>query len=417
MLKLKRAGKGDAVRIFRFMPRMLLILPAVLMAFGCGEKKPKQPVLKVSFSLTESEWDVFRKKVIPPFEEKHGCKIEAVQIDAADLPKLLLLGKRAGESKVDLFAQDNMELAVLVKNGLVEDMSDLVRQYRNVVYPSLLEIGRFADAYYFIPFRTNVQIFYYNKAVFDRYGLSPPRSWDEWLKIAEFFYEKEKVGRILITGVGGNPTVTQMYEYIVAAGGDPFVFNDGGTKKTFLFFQRLWKAASPDSRKAKWDTSNDYFARDSVYLMQNWTFGYKIITEQYGKQDVEVYHGFPGPVREAHVIGGDVFGIPAGSQNKVLALNFIEYMLSRDVQAVFVKDLAWPSVRSDAYNDASSGPAFKAIQDALHYGVFRKNVPYWSEYQKLFEEAFLRIVVNGESIDILESLQTRMKHITQKHPS
>jgi trehalose transport system substrate-binding protein len=206
-----------------------------------------------------------------------------------------------------------------------------------------------------------------------------------------------------------------MYEFIVAAGGDPFVFNHDGTKQTFRFFQQLWRVTSPDSRRAKWDTSNDYFARDAVYLMQNWTFGYKIITEKYGKKDVGVYHGFPGPVREAHVIGGDVFGIPEGSKNKALALKFIEYMLSREVQTALVNDLAWPAVRPDAYDTASVSPVFTAIHGALRYGIFRKNVPYWSEYQKLFEEAFLRIVVQGEPIDLLEKFQVRMRVIMQAY--
>ncbi len=144
--------------------------------------------------------------------------------------------------------------------------------------------------------------------------------------------------------------------------------------------------------------------------MQNWPFGWKIITEEYGKTGVAVYHGFPGPEREAHVIGGDAFGIPAGAKNRDLALKFVEYMLSAEAQKLFVKELGWPSVREDAYAEAES-PAFQAVREAMQHGVFRKNVPYWAEYQKLFEEAFLRVVVEGETLALLDEFHDRMQKI------
>ncbi|MBN1383160.1 MAG: extracellular solute-binding protein [Deltaproteobacteria bacterium] len=399
---------------WRFLAGLLIPILIFTLPGACMETKPQQKVLRVSFSLTEAEWEIFRQKIFPPFENRNHCRIEAVQIEAANLPKLLEVGKISGKSQIDLFAQDNMELALLVKKRLVEDLSEYADHHGKQIYPSLLDIGRFAGKLLFIPFRPNVQIFYYNKAKFEEYGLMPPQSWDEWLHCATVFLNREKVGRILIKGFGGNPTVTQIYEYIVSAGGDPFAFNDDGSKRTFLFFRKLWKAASPDSKKAKWDTSNDYFARDSVYLMQNWPFGYKIITEKYGKKDVGVYHGFPGPRKEAHVVGGDVFGIPVGSKNRDLALQFIQYMLSKEVQGIFVKDLSWPSARPDAY-EMSSSPAFQAIREAFQYGVFRKNVPYWAEYQKLFEEAFVRIVIKGEDPALLDQFHDRMEKIKARY--
>lgn len=393
---------------------ILAVLVMLISVTSCTVDKPQQPILKVSFSLTESEWDIFRQKIFPEFETRYRCKIEAAQIDAADLPKLLEVGKISGEGRLDLFAQDNMELALLVKKELVEDLSEYIESYGKEIYPSLLAVGRFNGKLFFIPFRPNVQIFYYNKVKFAQYGLSPPRSWDEWLHCAMVFYNKERVGRVLIKGFGGSPTVTQMYEYIISAGGDPFAFNDDGSKKTFLFFQKLWRIASPDSKKAKWDTSNDYFAQNSVYLMQNWPFGYKIIAQKYGKKDVGVYHGFPGPKKEAHVVGGDVFGIPRGSKNRELALQFIRYMLTKEVQTVFIKELSWPAVRPDVYT-VSKSPEFKAIEDAFRCGIFRKNVPYWGEYQKLFEEVFIRIVIRGESLALLDQFHDRMETIKGRY--
>jgi trehalose transport system substrate-binding protein len=375
-----------------------------------AEAPPETPTLRVSFSLAEPEWNLFRERIFPQFEQANHCKVESVQVAAAELPKLLMSGKLSGRMPIDLFAQDNMALAVLVKEGLVEDLSPVESALPAALYPSMLQAGRFGETLYFIPFRPNVQIFYYNEAKFKEAGLEPPSSWEDWLAVGKAFKEKEGIGRILMKGFGGGPSVTQMYEFIVSAGGDPFAFNDEGSKRTFAFFQELWKVASPDSRRAKWDTSNDYLAQGSVYLMQNWPFGWNVITKDYGKTGIAVYHGFPGPEREAHVIGGDVFGIPAGAKDRDLAMKFIDYMLTAEVQKLLVTELGWPSVREDAYVETDS-PALQAVREAMKYGVFRGNVPYWAEYQKLFEEAFLRVVMNGEDLSVLDEFNRRMKDI------
>ena len=258
----------------------MLFVSVIIISFCSFSAWGKKNELKVSFSLGESEWEVFRKKIIPEFEKRNNCKIKSFQVDAGDLPKLLRAGKMAKKSSLDLFAQDNMQLSVLVKQKLVEDISSIEERIPKEVYPAMINAGRFGGKLLFIPFRPNVQIFYYNSAKFAEYGLKAPQSWNDWLSVAQSFHEKDGIGRILIKGFGGAVTVTQMYEYVVAAGGDPFSFNDNGCIETFNFFQKLWKYASPDSKKAKWDTSNDYLARDSVYIMQNWPFGYKIMVEK-----------------------------------------------------------------------------------------------------------------------------------------
>jgi len=98
-----------------------------------------------------------------------------------------------------------------------------------------MAVGVSGGVRYFLPFRPNVQIAYYNAEKFTQYSLQPPRTWSELLAVARTFYEKEQIGRVLFTGAGGAPTTTQLYEWIVAAGGDPFDFAHPGTVDTFVF--------------------------------------------------------------------------------------------------------------------------------------------------------------------------------------
>lgn len=380
---------------------LVLVICLVLSSLGCIGQQEEEKVLSISMSLTEEEWKVMREQIFPQFEEEHNCTIEAYEVAAGDLPRKLESMVEAGTMEIDVFGQDNMQLAILVEKGLVEDLSAYETRIPDQVIDALIDAGRFEGKLYFMPYRPNVQITYYNEAKFNEYGLSPPTDWDELMSVAQTFKETEGVGRVLIKAAGGAPTTAQMYEWIVSAGGDPLEFNDEGCIRTFTFLQQLWPYLSPDSKTAKWDTTNTFIAQESAYLGQNWPFGVPIIVKDYGKTEVKTYHGFSGPVKEAHVIGGEVLGIPKGSPNKDLALDFIEYMQSKEVQEILASQLAWPSIRTDATGKVEDWlkPYYQSILDAMEYGVFRANVPYWTEFDKLFNDAFEEIVINGEPVE------------------
>ncbi len=377
-----------------------------------------KPTLRVTFSLTESEWRVMRQEILSPFEKKCQCQVEAIQVSQEHLPKLLEALRIGGKMNIDVFGQDNMQLAILVKKGLVQDLSAEEKEIPKEVFPALIEAGRFHGRLYFMPYRPNIQIVYYNQDKFEAYGLDPPRTWNELYAVAKTFYDREGIGRVLIKAAGGTPTTTQMYEFIASAGGNPLSFNDPGTVNTFSFIQSLWKYVSPDSRKAKYDTSNDYLAREACYLMQNWPFGYRLLIKDYGKTNIAVYGGFSGPVRRAHVIGGEVLGLPVGSPNRTLALAFVRYMQTKVVQEKLATHLGWPSIRSDAYGQVPDWmePQFEAVGEALQYGILRENVPYWTEFNKLFSEAFVRIVIkSAPAKPTLDEYHEKMESIKEKY--
>ena len=381
-------------------------------------ESPGKQTLRVTFSLAESEWRVVRTEILKPFEQNFQCTVEAVEVSQEDLPKLLEALSLGGRMNIDVFGLDNMQLAILLKKGLVQDLSSNEKMIPDQVVPALIEAGRFEGKLYFMPYRPNVQIVYYLTPRFKQYGLAPPRTWDELYDVAKTFYEKEGVGRVLIKGVGGIPTTTQMYEFIASAGGNPLTFSDQGNIDTFTFVQKLWKYVAPDSRKAKYDTSNDYLAREACYMMQNWPFGYRLLVKEYGKTDVMVYGGFAGPVRRAHVIGGEVLAIPVGAPNRDLALTFVRYLQSKEVQQKLVTNLGWPSIRTDAYGQVPDWmkPQFEAVKEALQYGIFRANVPYWTEFNKLFNEAFIRVIVNDASVrSTLDEYHQKMEIVKNRY--
>jgi trehalose transport system substrate-binding protein len=382
----------------------------VLVGLAAPDPAARAATLTLTMRLADAEWQVIRQDVLPPFEQECGCRVRAIDVPPESLTQRLKAMRAAGRMEIDLFAQDNMRLQELVDAGLVQTLSPAEAKMDPAILPALAAEGVLDGRRYFLPFRPNVQITYFNAKKFDADGLAPPRTWDALLAVGRTFKAKEGIGRVLFQGVGGAPTVTQLYEWIASAGGDPFDFADPGTVATFRFLHTLAPLLSPDSRRAKWDTTNDALAQESAYIAQNWPFGARLLHD-YGKTGIRTYSGWAGPAREAHVIGGDVLGIPVGAPHKDLALRLIGYLQSRAVQEVLAARLGWPTIRANATGAVAAWlkPSVEAVQEAMRHGIFRKNVPYWAGYERIASEAVERILWRAQGVsEVLPPLAARL---------
>jgi trehalose transport system substrate-binding protein len=387
-----------------------VVLLGTLPAYGRTE-------VSVMMGLGEAEWRVMREQVFPPFEQQHGVKIRSIQAEAPDAAKKLVALHRAERMGVDLVTQDVLWLAPLVSAGVMEDLSALRDTIPDTVMPHLVEVGTFDGALYFMPYRPNVQIAYYHAEKFAAYGLHPPQTWDELLAVARTFRQAEGIGRILVQGTLDQSTTSQVIEFIWAAGGDPLLLNDPGSVQAFTFLQQLAPYLAPETRRANWNTTNTFLATEAVYLARNWPFGVQLLVKAAGKTAIKAYHGWRGPVRQAHVLGGEVIGIPKGAPQRELGLELMRYLMSKPVQELLVSQLGWPSFRGDAYGtvEAWQAPYFAAVQEALTYAQPRPRVAYWAQLDRALTGAFRDIVYDGKPVQAtLERYHQQLQQARQR---
>ncbi|HEY60970.1 MAG TPA: extracellular solute-binding protein [Anaerolineae bacterium] len=349
------------------------------------------------------------------FGEQTGTKVNVQFMQATDMQALLQSQIEADNIYVDVMAQDNLRMEPFVRLSLIEDLTDLESEIDPEVFDGLIEGGKFDGHLYFVPYRTNVQLTYYRTDILDELGLEPPTTWDEWRAACEAFLERDGEPRCIFKAAFDPTAVnpTQMWEWIVSAGGDPLVLNDVGTVEAYTFLQGLQKDGllHPDSAIAKWDTSNEIFARGDAYLMQNWPFGIGVIRDL-GLTDFVAYHGFSGPVREAHVVGGEVLAITNGTPRKEAAWEFVKFLESREAQEILASENGWPNVRGDALGKIPEVrlDEFGAINDALEFGILRPNISYMEDLLGIMIEAYDRIVNDGEDAQtVLDELHVNLE--------
>ena len=386
----------------------LALIGAAALSAACAPQQAKNEdgsaatgkALTFYTAVSQAEWKVLRQDVFPAFEKKHGISVRGIDVSSGEMARKLDSLRQGGRMDVDVIGQDNMSLATLVQMGLMEDLSAYQPRVPKETIPALLDVGRFGGKLFFLPYRPNVEITFYNERYMKKQGLNPPSNWDELYHVSKTLHEREGVGRVAIKADGADGTTVHLFDFINQAGGDPMTLNDPGSVTAFTYLRKLWPHLSPESRRADFNTMNQFLATESVYLGQNWPFGIEVIVNQGEKTDVKAYHGWRGPVREAHTLGGEVFGIPKGAPNKALALEFISYMHSHEVQSKLVEKLAWPSMRTDAYAEvpAWQKPYFEAVKEALVHAVARPNVPYWEDFDKAINNAFREIVAEDKDV-------------------
>jgi len=347
------------------------------------------------------------QEIVKLFEDQTGAKVNIVNsIDATTLPQKLQVEVSSGKHTIHLFGQDNLALATLVDKGLVEDLSDV--QLPSGIIPALVP-PKFDGKQYFLPYRTNVRVTYVNKDRFSAAGVSPPQTTDEYKTVAEKLKDAnggQGAVTLSLATQGGDkgPLGVTISEWVVSYGGDPVILNDQGSIQAFQFLQGMWNEGdfAKESKQARYDTEVNYLRGETSWFATNWPFTTPALADAGILSKFDVYPGWAGPARAAHVIGGEVLGMPNGitGKQKEAALAFAQFLMGQQAQTILVAKNAWVSVREDSNTQvpAEQKQTFGAATAALKNGFFRPNVLYWNDVQDAMADAVNRILYQGQDV-------------------
>ena len=382
--------------------------------FSISVSDQERPAIEALLSRFQTETKAtVDLQAVGRFRSQAGVRVdlEPAQSATALLERLRADARRSAPS-VQLFAQDNLALRALADEGLVEDLSEVAVPHE--VSPSMLP-PKFAGKQYFLPFRPNVRLTYVNRRLLDQVGLAPPATVQELKQVAERLTAMTGRPQVTLSLAQGDPAAVTISEWIVSFGGDPLVLNDDGSRRAFQFLQDLWKEGvlARESLFGKFDTEVVNLASGAAAMAQNWSVTSAELAEQGALDRFVVYPGWSGPARAAHVVGGDVLGIPKGvtGTRKEAALALARFLMSKEAQEYLAQKNAWPSIRDDAYAlvPTEQQRTFAAIQAALKDGWFRPSVAYWPEVTDAMNEAVDRILLRYQPVDdVLDQLHAKV---------
>lgn len=304
-----------------------------------------------------------------------------------------------------------------VDRGLFADVSDIwadnnmYEDFASVI-PAMSVDGK----QYGVPFSYYQWGIYYNKDVFDRYGLSEPKTWDEFMAINATLKENGvapiTIGtRFLWTAAGWfdylNMRVNGLDYHIDLMDGK-IAYTDDGVREVFKYWGELVNNGYFIDNHAAytWQEAQPFLfnGQAAMYLMGNF------LTPNFPDDVNFGFFQFPqinpeiGMYEDAPL---DTIHIPSGARNKAEARLFMEFVARADNQAMLnqrLNQLA-PNSRADVAGDEflQAGARMLAAADGTAQFYDRDTLP---EMASVGMQGFQEFMVNPNRLDtILDRLE------------
>ena len=362
------------------MRRRFLALAAILLAGAAFAQQPKSIDV---WAIIQNSTDQTLPNMVKEFNAAHSdMHANLTQYQNDPYKQKLVVAMGADQGPDVFFGWGGGTLKEYVDAGKVYDLTSALNadpQWKARYPASVLAGATFDGKIYAVPIN-NVQpvFFYYNKQLFDRYGVSVPQTWDDLLAAVKTFKDAG-VAPIALGGASKWPDL-MWEEYLVDRVGGPGAFNaaangEAGAWKADAFikantmiqdlvkaggFQNGFESTTQDSNAP---AALLYTGRAAMELMGSWEYG-------------TIANAAPDFVKNGHL---GVFAFPAvqaGSGDpKDIAGNLANYYSvtafakNKDVAVQFLKDEALSDSQVIAQLKVGQVPAAAGISDLIdQYG-------------------------------------------------
>lgn len=133
--------------------------------------------------------NVLWEQLIPQWEEKTGNKIEFINVPREEFDAFLK-SRIAAESQIDLIMYDPQFHLDYYKRDIP---ADITNAFSDSKYPNIredrfkqgaLDFKRMAGKIYYIPINLMMTVYYYNKDIYEKYGIEVPKTIEDEEQIA-----------------------------------------------------------------------------------------------------------------------------------------------------------------------------------------------------------------------------------------
>ena len=307
---------------------------------------------------------------------RYDIEVEFLPTDASQQREQLVRRLGAEDDTIDLMGMDVIWTGEFANAGWVAPVPPEVEQRvtRNV-FQSVLDTATFEDRLYGIPIWSNTQLLWYRKDRVD----SPPETWDEMLDRAEELGPSE--GRVQVQANRYEGLVVWASMMIESAGTDILAgpeeveLEQEPTERALAVMGRLSNssAAAVNITTSTEDTARLGFEDGSSAFMINYPFVYASaksnapdVFEQMGAAKLpQVVDG----EESRPPIGGFNIGVSEFSDNKDLAFEAAQCLVSEENQLEVVTLEGLPPVREDLFGEQPVRDAYPGFADVIRESI------------------------------------------------
>ena len=384
----------------------------------------------------------------PAFEKITGAKVVFDAFGYDQTHEKQVLEGTSQSSQYDIIVLDSPWVGEFYSGDFVENLTPYIEKTKPEVIewddfvPAFQEVAKWEDQIIGVPFGAYFMMMHYRKDLFEKAGLKPPVTIDDYKAAAKHFTNNPDFPGVYGTALNnarGAPIGQSFFEWIYNFGGRPFAnmtpghedvygdmtpkFNAPEATEVFQFFKDMLAYQPPGAESIAWEERAATFTTGKTAMITAWsarTPGFfdptkSQIADKIGTTVFPHKEGIDG----TPPLGGWVMGINKHSNQKDLAWDYIKWFTSKDVHRQFVL-LGGPPSRMSSINDPEileKQPWVATIGETVKH-VFadcRPRIPESFEIIDTVGFQFSRAIQNQASVaEALGTLQTTLADLMVK---
>ncbi len=408
---------------------------------SCTEKsnqrseKPEQITLKVNVDAVGKMFQI-NSALAEEFEAQTGIKVELVAgpADATERLTQYLNFMGAKSEEFDILQVD------VIWPGLLEphllDLSGKVEASEH--FDALIDNNTVNGKLVAVPYYADAGLLYYRTDLLEKYGFeSPPATWAELESMAKKVMEGERADGdpnfygYVFQGAAYEGLTCNALEWQVSESGDNFINDDGQAILNSTANVEAFKRAkswvgniSPVGiTNAKEDESQKIFQQGNALFMRNWPYAWALGQEVNSPIKDQFSVGIlpAGANGNASVLGGWQLAVSKYSKHPEEAIQFINFISTKEVQIRRALEGGYIATRPDVYEEqqiVDVVPYFAIMQDTLEAAVPRPANPAgrrYSEVSAAYYEAVHAILTSDQDPErILSEAEDKIQQVLER---
>ncbi len=349
-------------------------------------------------------------------------QVEFVPADYATFEDTVLAEVKAGKGTIDVIGALHGQYPTLLAADALQDVSPLLDEVKDRGIPeAYMELGKLGtDTQYFIPWMQATYIVAANKQALDYLpaGADPESlTWEQYRDWAKNIYEATGEKKVGFPVNGLLHRFLEGYIYPSYTGGMVTTFKSSEAVEMWEFVKDLWQYIHPESMS--YEFMQEPLMSEEVWVA--WDHTARLINAF--KERPDDFVALPSPsgpkgLGFMPVIVG--LAMPVTAPNPEGGKALIEYMTRPETQITTLREVGFfpaikvdfpgyvaPGIRAQGEAVTKQAAAANAIPAMLPVGLG----PRSGEINKIYRDAFTRIVINDEDIETVlaseaETLQT-----------
>jgi len=379
----------------------------------------------------------FLKQQFAVFEKATGNHVTLVPMPSSTTDQFgqYKLWLAAGSSDIDVYQTDVIWAPQLADQFL--DLTDVAKDVAKSHFPSIIESQTVNGKLVALPYFTDAPALYYRKDLLEKYGKTPPKTWDEMAATAKEIQDKERAAGnkdiygFVFQGNAYEGLTCDALEWVKSSGGGQIVEADGTISVNNP------KAAAALDRAKSWvggispagvlaygeEDSRGVWQVGNAVFMRNWPYAYALgnsaDSKVKGKFDVVPLPSGSAMDKSAATLGGWNLAVSKYSKHPKEAIQLALFLASAETQkanALFASHL--PTIMS-LYDDADIAKAQPIIpnwKQIFLNAVPRPSAPTkvkYNEVSSLFWNAVHDTIsgkgTGADNLEVLEAKLTTLK--------